>query len=56
MKIDIQVTEVLSRIVTVEAVDVQDAIMQVKNMYRNEDIVLDYADMTGKATFEVCEG
>jgi len=53
---DIEVTEVLSRIITVEAIDVQDAITQVKNMYTSEEIVLDYSDMTGKATFEASEG
>lgn len=56
MKIDIEVTEILSRTIMVEAIDVQDAITQVNNMYMNEEIVLDYSDLSGKATFEVCEG
>lgn len=56
MKIDIEVTEVLSRIITVEAIDIQDAITQVNNMYMNEEIVLDYSDMSGEATFEVFVG
>ena len=40
----IVVTEVLSRIVEIEATDEDDAITTVKVMYRNCDIVLDASD------------
>jgi hypothetical protein len=40
----IEVHEVLSRVVRVEAESQNDAISKVKNMYRNEEIVLDAED------------
>ena len=44
MKIKVEVTEILQRIIEVEANDLKDAIDKVEEMYRNEDIVLDYSD------------
>ena len=43
-KYSIEVMEVLSRIVDVEAVDENDAIERVKQMYRKCQIVLDDSD------------
>ncbi len=43
-KYSIEVMEVLSRIVDVEAVDKDDAIKRVRQMYRNYQIVLDDSD------------
>lgn len=40
----IEVQEVLARIVEVEAKSVEDAIIKVKEMYRNEEIVLTVED------------
>ena len=43
-KYSIEVLEVLSRIVEVEASDVEDAIERVRQMYRKCEIVLDDSD------------
>ena len=43
-KYSIEVLEVLSRIVEVEALDEEDAIRQVRQKYRKCDIVLDDSD------------
>ena len=43
-KYSIEVMEMLSRIVDVEAVDKDDAIKRVRQMYRNYQIVLDDSD------------
>lgn len=40
----IEVKEVLSRVVEIEANSIDDAVDKVEEMYRNEDIVLDYSD------------
>ena len=44
MKYSIEVTEVLSRLVEVEAVDEGEAIERVRQMYRECEIVLDDSD------------
>lgn len=44
MKVNIKVIEILSRVVTIDALSEDDAIMNVKDMYKNEEIVLDYSD------------
>lgn len=44
MKYSIEVLEVLSRIVEVEAADEEDAIERVRQMYRKCEIVLDDSD------------
>jgi len=44
MQIDIRVTEILSRVVTIDSLSIEDAIITVENMYKNEEIVLDYSD------------
>ena len=43
-KYSIEVTEILRRIMEVEASDADDAIAKVRQMYRNCDIVLDASD------------
>jgi len=52
MDININIQETLSRTVTVKAESIEDAIVQVEEMYRNEEIVLDYADFDGKVKIE----
>jgi len=39
MQIDIKVSEVLSRIVTVDSLSLEDALLTVEDMYKNEEIV-----------------
>ena len=52
MKIDIKVIEILSRIVTVDSLSVEDALHTVENMYKNEEIVLDEGDFNESVIFE----
>lgn len=52
MKIDIEVKEMLSRVVAVDAETVDEAISKVEDMYFREEIVLDYADFDGKVKIE----
>ena len=40
----VRVTETLSRLVTVDVLDVEDAIDMVQEQYNNEEIVLDVTD------------
>lgn len=40
----IEIQEFLSQIIEVEASNVEEAISKVKEMYRKEEIVLDYSD------------
>ena len=47
-KYSIEVLEVLSRIVEIEASDDEDAIEQVRQMYRKYEIVLDDSDYITK--------
>ena len=44
MKIKIEITETLQRIVEVEANDLVEALSIVMNKYKNEDIILDNKD------------
>ncbi|SMP88826.1 DpnD/PcfM-like protein [Epsilonproteobacteria bacterium SCGC AD-311-C15] len=52
MKIDIKITEILSRIVSVDAKSIDEAIEHVKEMYNREEIVLDYSDFDGNVTID----
>ncbi len=52
MKIDIRVTEILSRVVTIDSDSVEEALDSVENMYNTEDIVLDYSDFDGDVIIE----
>ncbi len=44
MTYKIEIQELLSKIIEVEANDVGEAIFKAKEMYRKEEIVLDYSD------------
>ena len=52
MLVDIRITETLSRIVTVDSASVEDAVNIVEDMYKNEDIVLDYSDFNNDVKIE----
>ena len=52
MKYKVEITETLQRIVEVESEDAESAISAARQMYRNEDIVLDDGDYKG-VDFEV---
>jgi len=52
MQIDIKVSEVLSRIVTVDSLSLEDALLTVEDMYKNEEIVLDESDFNESVIFE----
>ena len=52
MKFDVNVQEVLSRTISVDAESLEDAISKVEEMYHNEGIVLDYGDFNGNVIFE----
>lgn len=49
---EVRITEILSRIVTVDAEDEIDAQVKVDEMYSNEQIVLDWSDVEN-VTIEV---
>ena len=55
MDINLNIQETLSRTVTVKAESIEDAIMQVDEMYKNEEIILDYADYDGQVIIEKVE-
>jgi hypothetical protein len=52
MKVDIRISEELSKIITVDAEDVSEAINIVKKMYDDKEIVLDDSDYDGNTVFE----
>jgi len=52
LKIDIKITEVLSKIITIDSSSVEEAIGIVEDMYRNEEIVLDYSDFNDAVIVE----
>lgn len=43
-KFNIEIQEFLSRIIEIEAENIEDAILKVKKMYHNTEIVLDSSD------------
>ena len=47
MLFDVKIEEILSRIVVIEAEDMDSAERIAEKMYRDEEIVLDYSDMVG---------
>ena len=55
MQIDIEVKEILSRVVSIDADSVDDAIDIVRDMYKKQEIVLDDGDFIGKAIVEECD-
>ncbi len=52
MQIDVRVTETLSRVIAVDSLSIEDAIATVEDMYKNEDIVLDYGDFNNDTVIE----
>jgi len=52
MKINIEVKEILTRVVTVDAETVNDAISKVEDMYFREEVILDYTDFDGNVEIE----
>jgi len=52
MQIDIRITETLSRVITIDSSSLEDAIITVENMYKDEEIVLDYSDFKGDVLIE----
>jgi hypothetical protein len=52
MQIDVNISELLTRIITVEAMSVDEAISYVEEMYNKEEIVLDYSDFDGNTIIE----
>lgn len=52
MQIDIKITELLSKIVTVDANSIDEAKVIVEDMYKNEEIVLDYNDFNQDVIIE----
>ena len=52
MQIDIRVTEILSKVLAVDASSLDDALVIVEEMYKNQEIVLDYADFDGQVMIE----
>jgi len=55
MQIDIEVKEILSRVVSIDADSVDDAIDIVRDMYKKQEIVLDDGDFIGKAIIKECD-
>lgn len=45
---EIEIREVLSRVISVEAENLADAVSTVEEQYNNEEIVLDYDDFKDK--------
>ena len=45
-KYNVLVEETLSRLITVRAKNEEDAVTKVTKKYKNEDIVLDYSDLS----------
>ncbi len=52
MKIDIKITEILSRVISIDADTQEDALSIVSDMYKDEEIVLDYSDFNGDVIIE----
>ena len=55
MLYDVRITEILSRIVPIEANDPNEAEAIAEQMYNDEEIVLDYSDMNGNVEI-ICMG
>ena len=52
MQIDIRITEILSRVVTIDSLSIESAITIVEDKYKNEEIVLDYSDCSDDVLIE----
>lgn len=55
MLYDVKITEILERIVPIEASNPDEAEAIAKQMYNDEEIVLDYSDMHGNVEI-ICMG
>ena len=55
MRFFVQVEEVLSRTVSVEAQDEDEAVSKIEKLYSDSEIVLDYSDFCGEPSIE-CKG
>jgi len=56
MKFKAKITEVLSRVIVVEADSKEEALNKVSDMYNSEEIVLDYSDFNDDVKIEIiCE-
>jgi flagellar biosynthesis regulator FlbT len=49
----IEIKETLSRIVEIEADDVEEALLKIQDQYKNEDIILDAADFVETAFISI---
>ena len=54
-KYDVCITEILDKHIIIRANSKEEAIEIAKDMYKNEEIVLDYNDLT-QTEFEIVEG
>lgn len=50
---EIEIKEVSTKMVSIKAASKEEALSKVQEMYKNEDIVLDYSDFTGKPEISV---
>jgi len=55
VKVNVRVTELLIKVVSVEAKDENEAIIAVERMYNDEKIILDYSDFNGNVSIEIDE-
>jgi len=52
MQVDIKIAEILSKVITINSLSVEDAIITVEDMYKNEEIVLDYSNFNDDVLIE----
>ena len=52
MKIDIRISEVLARVISVDALSLEDALRIVEDMYKAREIILDSTDFDGNVVIE----
>ena len=52
MKIDIRISEVLARVISVDALSLEDALRIVEDMYKAQEIILDSIDFDGNVVIE----
>lgn len=55
MLYDVRIQEILERIICIKADDMEEAKCIAEEMYKNQDIVLDYSDFTGRPQI-ICIG
>ena len=55
MKVKIKISEILSKEVEVEARSESEAEDKIREMYKKEQIVLDWSDFEGEVLFEVAK-